>query len=170
MQRANIWKHINRIAVIYRYGINSKPDIAVRYYRFESCRACCCGIYPQPVRVVRESGMNTLPLCCEKQNSGEIRKSPEKAHDRSFRLSACRSSRTAHLRRHPRTTRSRRIPRHAFFFRKHSMNEVFCMDIVYKLFTHSDKSHKMQRICKRDNGEFVPFAWMCPDCGQVQKD
>jgi hypothetical protein len=44
------------------------------------------------------------------------------------------------------------------------------MDIAHKLCKHSDKSHKMQRIYKRDYGKFVPFGWMCPDCGQMQKD
>ena len=44
--------------IIYRYGINSKSDSGDRYYRNKSCRACCCDLYPQPVWVVWESGIN----------------------------------------------------------------------------------------------------------------
>jgi hypothetical protein len=41
--------------IIYRYGINSKSDIDVRYYRFMPCWTCWCDVYPQPVwLVVRE--------------------------------------------------------------------------------------------------------------------
>jgi hypothetical protein len=48
-------KNINGHVIIYRYGINSKSDIDVRYYRFGSCRTCWCDVYPQPVwLVVRE--------------------------------------------------------------------------------------------------------------------
>jgi hypothetical protein len=45
-----------------------------------------------------------------------------------------------------------------------------CMDIKHKLCKHFDQSHNMQRLYKRDNGRFVPVGWMCPDCGQMQKD
>ncbi len=34
---------------------------------------------------------------------------------------------------------------------------------------HKDRAHKMQRLYKRDNGRFIPCAWMCPDCGQMQR-
>ncbi len=44
------------------------------------------------------------------------------------------------------------------------------MDIKHKLCKHSDRAHKMQRLYKRVNGKFIPCAWMCPDCGQMQRD
>jgi hypothetical protein len=44
------------------------------------------------------------------------------------------------------------------------------MDIRHKLCKHSDRLHKMQRLYKRNNGKFVPVAWIYPDCGQIQKD
>jgi hypothetical protein len=56
--------------IIYRYGINSKSDTVDRDYRFKSCWTCYCAIYPQPVWVVQETGMNELSLWYEKQNSG----------------------------------------------------------------------------------------------------
>jgi hypothetical protein len=62
MRRAYLWKPINRIMIIYRYGINSKSDSGDRYYRYKSCRACCCDLYPQPVWVVWESGINNAVI------------------------------------------------------------------------------------------------------------
>ena len=44
------------------------------------------------------------------------------------------------------------------------------MDIKHRFCKHSDREHKMQRIYNRDNGKFIPFGWVCPDCGQMQKD
>jgi len=44
------------------------------------------------------------------------------------------------------------------------------MDIKHKLCKHSDKSYKMQRLYKRVDGKFIPCAWMCPYCGQMQRD
>jgi len=44
------------------------------------------------------------------------------------------------------------------------------MDIKHKLCKHKDRDHKMQRLYKRINSKFIPVAWMCPDCGQMQKD
>jgi hypothetical protein len=44
------------------------------------------------------------------------------------------------------------------------------MDIKHKLCKHKDRAHKMQRLYKRVNGKFIPCAWICPDCGQMQKD
>lgn len=44
------------------------------------------------------------------------------------------------------------------------------MDTKHKLCRHSDRSPKMQRLYKRENGKLVPVAWMCPDCGLIQKD
>ena len=43
-------------------------------------------------------------------------------------------------------------------------------DIKHKLCQHKDHAVKMQRLYKREGGRFVPVAWMCPDCGQVQRD
>jgi len=49
-------------------------------------------------------------------------------------------------------------------------------DIKHKLCQHRDHATnrvsiiKMQRLYKRESGRFVPVAWMCPDCGQVQRD
>lgn len=51
---ANIWKNINGIGIMYRYGINSQSDRATRNHRFRSCRTYYRDLYPQPVRVVRE--------------------------------------------------------------------------------------------------------------------
>ena len=48
----NIGKNINGLGISYRYGINSKSDIVVRYYRFRSCWTCWCDICPQPVWLV----------------------------------------------------------------------------------------------------------------------
>ena len=33
-------------------------------------------------------------------------------------------------------------------------------DIKHKLCQHKDRTHKMQRLYKRENGRFVPVAWM----------
>ncbi len=43
-------------------------------------------------------------------------------------------------------------------------------DIKHKLCKHADQSYKMQRLYKRVNAKFIPCAWVCPDCGQMQKD
>jgi hypothetical protein len=44
------------------------------------------------------------------------------------------------------------------------------MDIRHKLCEHKDLAHTMQRLYKRVNGMFITCVWMCPDCGQMQKD
>jgi len=44
------------------------------------------------------------------------------------------------------------------------------MDVTHQVCQHLDHAHKMQRLYKRVNGKFVACAWMCPDCGQIQRD
>jgi hypothetical protein len=48
--------------------------------------------------------------------------------------------------------------------------EYISMDIKHSRCNHPKCGAKIQRLYKRINRKFIPCAWMCPDCGPMQKD
>ena len=50
------------------------------------------------------------------------------------------------------------------------LNVVYIlMDIKHRVHQHKDREFKMQRLYKSVTGKFVPCAWMCPDCGHIER-